>query len=60
MVATQFMENLKRIKKATIPWAHAKQVRGEEELSVIEAWIISKMDGEGQGFLYEGDKEDMV
>lgn len=45
----QFMENLKRLKKATVPWAHAKITREDEELVVIEAWINSKSEGDGRG-----------
>lgn len=56
----RFMENFKRIKKATITWVHEKKVRDEDELSNIEAWINSKTEGEGPGFFFEGDKEDLI
>ena len=46
----QFMENLKKLKKDTIPWAHAKIMREDEELTFMEAWINSKSEGDGLGF----------
>lgn len=38
-VAVQFVENLKKVKKATVSWAHEKKNKDREELVRIEAWL---------------------
>jgi len=50
-VAVHFWENLKRIKYATIPWAHEKKLKEEQELKQV---------GNGRGFCSTEGKEDLV
>ena len=59
-VAVLFMENLKRLKEASIPWAKDKKIREDTELLGIESSLSSKMEEDGLGFFSEGDKEELV
>lgn len=52
--AVLFMENLKRVKKDTIPWAEDKKIREDAKLLGIESWLSSKMEGDGLGFFVRG------
>jgi hypothetical protein len=45
-----FVDNLKWIKQATIPWAHAKRVRENIELKDIDDQIQAMQEGVGWGF----------
>jgi hypothetical protein len=55
-----FLENLKRIKQATISWAHEKKVKEEQELKHIEQTLLDWQDGNGRGFCSSVEKEDLV
>jgi hypothetical protein len=37
--AVQFLENLKRIKQATITWAHEKKLKEDQEMRYIEQFL---------------------
>jgi hypothetical protein len=59
-VAVQFVGNLKRIKQATISWAHEKKIKEEHELRHIEQSLQEMLEGFGQGFHTQDDKENLV
>lgn len=52
-----FVENLKRVKQASIIWAKEKKERDECELRYIESLLLRKMQGDGGGFISEEEKE---
>jgi hypothetical protein len=51
---------MKKIKKETITWVHAKKVWDTKELVDLEDKILIKMSVKGDGFLAPKDKEDLV
>jgi hypothetical protein len=58
--AVLFLENLKRIKQATISWAHEKKVKEEQELKHIEQTLLDWQDGNGRGFCSSVGKRGLV
>jgi hypothetical protein len=55
-----FVDNLKCLKKATIPWAYAKRVRDDCELMHIDNMIQTKQESVGWGYNTLDDKKEMV
>ena len=55
-----FYQNLKRIKEATISWAHAKRVNDDLTLRVCELDIDSLLHSKGMGFLDDQSKDELL
>jgi hypothetical protein len=55
----QFVENIQRIKQATIAWARAKKQRDMQDLIDIEATLQVIYDSEGGGFVSTTSKEEL-
>ena len=55
-----FMENLKRLKKATITWAKDRKIKQNEELSRIKEDLKSLESLEGNGYSSQASKEKIL
>eukprot|EP00253_Pinus_taeda_P036400 PITA_36400 len=55
-----FMDNLKRLKKATIEWAKARKISQNEELSKIDADLRAMEDPEAEGYVNQESKDKIL
>ena len=54
-----FMENLSKVKQATISWAHAKRLRDEQEIRHCEIFLDHILNRPGLGFLDQTTKDEV-
>ena len=55
-----FYQNLKRLKEATISWAHAKRVNDDKTLRDCELAIDRLLHSPGMGFLDDQTKDELL
>jgi hypothetical protein len=59
-VAILFLENLKKVKHATISWAHEKKLKEEQELLHIEKTLLEWQADPDRGFCSREGKDELV
>ena len=55
-----FYQNMKRIKEATISWAHTKRVNDDKSLRDCELAINSLLHSPGMGYLDDQAKDELL
>lgn len=55
-----FLDNLKRVKQATISWANEKKHRDDRQLGEVERQIQAMQEGDGEGFNSPAEKEELI
>ena len=54
------MDNLRKVKQATITWAHAEQLRDEHDLRDCEFFLDQIINRHGLGFLDQVTKAEVI